>query len=57
MGGGYSDMEKLVVGLGGVGLSLMAIGVPVQLIMETDSLLGIGLAVATLSLLLVGRVD
>ena len=50
-------MEKLVVGLGGVGLSLMAIGIPVQLIMETDSLLGIGLAVVALSLLLVGRVD
>ena len=55
--GGYSDMEKLVVGLGGVGLSLMLIGIPVQLVMEIDSLLGIGLAVFTLSMLLVNRVD
>ena len=49
-------MEKLVVGLGGVGLSIMLIGIPVQLVMEIDSLLGVGLAVFTLSMLLVNRV-
>ena len=49
-------MEKLVVGLGGVGLSLLLIGIPVQLVMETDLLLGVGLAIFTLSMLLVNRV-
>jgi len=54
--GGYSDMEKLVVGLGGVGLVVMLIGIPVQLVMETDSLLGVGLGVFALSMLFVNRV-
>ena len=51
-------MDKLIIWLAGVGLSLMVIGIAIQLLMEKDTLLAIGFFLFALGILPVrGQVE